>query len=198
MKKLLSLTIFTLLLATFALAQDPQRGIDQMPGKGNKPMPKEEKKEPNEDDEKAKAERANVDEKTAFPIKRGEMSGNAKKVSLAKILKSPQKYAGKTVQVSGVIVRSCKNEGCWMELAPSANGKSIRIKMKDHGFFIPLNSAGLNAKAEGIFEVKTISKAQVDHLIEDGAKFENRNADGTVTELSFIANGVELTRQKTK
>jgi hypothetical protein len=196
MKKLLSLTVFILLFATFAVAQEPQRGIDQMPGKGNKPMPKEEKKQ--EDDEKAKAERANVDEKTTFPIKRGEMSGNAKKVSLAKILKSPQKYSGKTVQVSGVIVRSCKMEGCWMELAPSANAKSIRIKMKDHAFFIPLNAAGLNAKAEGTFEVKTISKEQVDHLIEDGAKFDNRNADGSVTEVSFVANGVELTRQKTK
>lgn len=199
MKKLLSLTIFTLFFATFALAQDPQRGIDQMPGKG-KPKPQEEVQKSDGKDEKAKSEQANIDEKTAFPIKRGEMSGNAKKVSLAKILKNPQKYSGKTVLVSGVIVRSCKMEGCWLELAPSANAQSIRIKMKDHGFFIPLNSASMNlkAKAEGVFEVKTLSKEHVDHLIEDGAKFDKRNADGTVTEVSFIANGVELTRQNSK
>jgi hypothetical protein len=197
MKTLLSLISFILIFGGSIFAQEPNRGIDQMPGKG-KSMSKEEVKKSDGKDEKAKAEQANVDEKTAFPIKRGELSGTAKKVSLAKILKSPQKYAGKNVLVAGVIVRSCKMEGCWMELAPSTNAKSIRIKMKDHAFFIPLNSAGLNAKAEGVFQVKTISKDEVDHLIEDGAKFDNRNSDGSVTEVSFIAAGVELTRQNKK
>lgn len=126
-------------------------------------------------------------------LKRGAPVGNAKKVSLAKVMKDPAKYAGKTVRVEGVIVRSCKTEGCWAELAPSKDAKSIRVRMKDHAFFIPLQSAGAFARAEGIFTVKTLSKAEVDHLIEeDGAKFENRNADGTVTELSFVATGVEL------
>jgi hypothetical protein len=67
--------------------------------------------------------------------------------------------------------------------------------MKDHGFFIPLQSAGAKARAEGVFTVKTLTKAQVDHMIEeDGAKFANRNADGTVTEVSFEATGIELKR----
>jgi hypothetical protein len=69
--------------------------------------------------------------------------------------------------------------------------------MKDHGFFIPLDSAGALAKAEGVFSVKTLSKEEVKHLMEDdGAKFDNINADGTVTEISFLASGVELTRKK--
>jgi hypothetical protein len=111
-------------------------------------------------------------------------------------MKNPPKYAGQNVRVEGVIVRSCKMEGCWMELAPSQNAKSVRVKFKDHGFFIPLNAAGATAKAEGVFSIKTLSKAEVDHLInDDGAKFENRNADGSVTELSFEASGVELTRK---
>ena len=75
--------------------------------------------------------------------------------------------------------------------------KSVRVKMKDHSFFIPLNSAGATAKAEGVFTVKTLSKEEVTHMIEeDGAKFEKVNADGTVTEISFEAAGVELTRKK--
>ena len=37
----------------------------------------------------------------------------------------------------------------------------------------------------------------VDHMIEeDGAKFDNRNADGTVTEVSFVASGIELKQGK--
>lgn len=129
-------------------------------------------------------------------LKRGALIGAAKKVSLAKALKDPNKFAGKTVAVSGVIVRSCKMEGCWMELAPSKNAKSVRVTFKDHGFFIPLDAAGMSVKAEGVFSIKTLTKAEVDHLVnEDGAKFDKINKDGTVTEISFEAAGVELSKQ---
>ncbi len=129
-------------------------------------------------------------------LKRGApFSDTAQKVSLAKVLAAPNKYAGKTVQTEGVIVRSCKMEGCWLELAPDAKSKAVRVNMKDHSFFVPLDSAGATAKVEGTVTIKNLSKAQVDHMIEeDGAKFDNRNEDGTVTEVSFTATGVELTR----
>jgi hypothetical protein len=127
-------------------------------------------------------------------IKRGEAIGKADKASLKKVLADPAKYSGKAVRVEGVIVRSCKMEGCWLELAPEKDGQSMRVKMKGHSFFVPLDSAGLNAKVEGTVSVKTLSKEHVDHLIEDGAKFDKRNADGTVTEVSFEATGVELTK----
>ena len=129
-------------------------------------------------------------------LKRGAQIGKAKKVSLAKVLDDPAKFSGKTVRVEGVIVRSCKSEGCWAELAPDAKGKTVRVKMKDHAFFIPLQSAGSTARAEGVFSVKTLTKEHVDHLIaEDGAKFDNRNPDGTVSEVSFEATGIELRRK---
>ncbi len=144
-----------------------------------------------------KTKPTDLDKTEAIPtkgvLKRGAPIGKSKKVSLAKVMKTPDKYAGKTVRVEGVIVRSCKMEGCWLELAPDTNAKTVRVKMKDHAFFIPLDSAGANAKAEGVFSVKTLSAKEVKHLIEeDGAKFDNINADGTVTEISFEATGVEL------
>ena len=130
-------------------------------------------------------------------LKRGEPIGKAEKVSLAKALEDPSGVAGKRVRVEGVIVRSCQSEGCWAELAPSKDSRSVRVKMKDHSFFIPLQSAGAEARAEGVFSVKKLSKEQVDHMMnEDGAKFANRNADGTVTEVSFEAAGIELRRPK--
>lgn len=151
-------------------------------------------------DTKEKAKPTDKDKTEAIPtnsyLKRGEPIGKSKKVSINNVLKDPTKYAGKTVRVEGVIVRSCKMEGCWAELAQNKDGRSVRVKMKDHGFFIPLNSAGAKARAEGVFSVKTMSKAQVDHMIEeDGAKFDNRNADGSVTEVSFEASGIELKRK---
>lgn len=139
-----------------------------------------------------------IDKTEAIPanayLKRGAAIGRSKKVSLAKVLASPEKYAGRTVRIEGLVVRSCKMEGCWAELAPKNDQtRSVRVKMKDHSFFIPLNSAGSFARAEGMFVVKTLSKAEVDHMIEeDGAKFDKRNPDGSVTEISFEATGIEL------
>ena len=134
--------------------------------------------------------------KSGATITRGAaLAKGTKKVDLDKALASPDKFAGKTVAVEGVIVRSCKMEGCWMEMAAKEGGKSVRVTFGDHAFYIPLNAAGMKVKAQGSFKTKTLTKEHVDHLIsEDGAKFDNRNTDGTVTEVSFDATGVELTK----
>lgn len=141
---------------------------------------------------------APVDLKPGESISRGAaLVKGVKKVSVEKVFKSPAKYADKTVAVDGIIVRSCKKEGCWMEMADKEGGRSVRVTFGDHAFYIPLNSAGMKVRAEGVFKTKTLSKEHVDHLInDDGAKFENRNPDGTVTEVSFDATGVMLTKAK--
>jgi hypothetical protein len=141
-------------------------------------------------------ENAPVTLKSGETITRGAaIAKTTKKVSLDKALATPEKFAGQTVAVEGVIVRSCKMEGCWMEMAPKEGAKSVRVTFGEHAFFIPLNAAGMKVRAQGSFKTKTLTKEHVDHLInEDGAKFDNRNADGTVTEVSFDATGVELTR----
>jgi hypothetical protein len=148
---------------------------------------------------KDKPQPTDADKTAAIPaksyLKRGVPIGTAKKVSLNNALADPARYTGKMVLIEGVVVRSCKMEGCWAEVAENKDSKSVRVKMKGHAFFIPLESAGANARVEGTFQVKTLSKAMVDHMTEeDGAKFENRNADGTVTEVSFEATGIELKR----
>ncbi len=176
MKKILSLSILVLGLSFSAFAQH------EMNSKGE-PVAKNEQNAP-------------VELKPGESITRGAaLAKGVKKVSVEKAFKSPEKYAGKTVAVDGVIVRSCKKEGCWMEMADKEGGKSVRVTFGDHAFFIPLNSAGMKVKAQGTFKTNVLSKEKVDHLInDDGAKFDNRNADGTVTEVSFDATGVELTK----
>lgn len=139
---------------------------------------------------------APVELKAGDKITRGSaLASSVSKTSVAKVFAAPAKFDGKTVEVKGVIVRSCKTEGCWMEMADKVGGRSVRVTFGDHAFFIPLNSAGMSVRAQGVFKTKTLTKEHVDHLIsEDGAKFENRNADGTVTGISFDATGVELTK----
>jgi hypothetical protein len=139
---------------------------------------------------------APVELKKGQSITRGAALANGlKKVKVEKVFAEPAKFADKTVEVKGVIVKSCKKEGCWMEMADKEGGKTVRVTFGDHLFFIPLNSAGMNVRAQGVFKTKTLTKEHVDHLInDDGATFENRNADGTVTEVSFDATGVVLTK----
>lgn len=176
MKNILNLIILTLVFAITGAAQE------ELNSKGEKAH--------------RSVQNAPVDLKTGETITRGAaLAQNIKKISLEKALKNPSKYTDKPVTVEGLIVRSCKKEGCWMEMAAKENGQSVRVTFGDHAFFIPLNAAGWQVKAQGVFKTKTLSKEHVDHLInDDGAKFDKRNADGTVTEISFDATGVELTR----
>jgi hypothetical protein len=174
MKKILGLMILSL---TFSVAASAQ---DELNSKGEKVHRSQ--------------QNAPVDLKAGEKITRGAaLAKNVKKVSLEKALAKPEKFTSQPVTVEGVIVRSCKKEGCWMEMAAKEGGKSVRVTFGDHAFFIPLNAAGMQVKAQGVFKTKTLSKEQVDHLInDDGAKFDNRNPDGTVTEISFDATGVVL------
>jgi hypothetical protein len=131
---------------------------------------------------------------TAFAakvIKRGAPLSKAKPVALATVLAAPHEYMKEPVIVEGVIDQACTAKGCWMQLAPAAGKPGVRVTFKDYGFFIPLNARGMQARAEGMATVKTLSKEEVDHLTGEGATLI-RNADGTAEEVSFVANGVEL------
>ncbi len=83
-----------------------------------------------------------------------------------------------------------------MELAESvaAEARGARVTFKDYGFFVPTDSAGAHAKLEGVVNVQLMKKGHVEHLEEEGAKFANKNPDGTVREVQFVATGVELTK----
>jgi hypothetical protein len=125
-------------------------------------------------------------------IRRGvALDAKSPAVAFADVLKEPAKFAGKRVRIEGVVERVCQAEGCWMQIAPQAGVAGIRVTFKDHSFFVPKDSKSMKFKAEGEFSVKVLDKAQVDHLIEDGAKIE-RKADGTADEIRFVATGVEL------
>ena len=119
---------------------------------------------------------------------------DAKSVSLATVLENPETYTKEPVIVEGVIAAACTRKGCWMQLASDEEAKQgVRVTFKDYGFFIPLDAKGMKARAEGVAVVKTLSKAEADHLEEEGAKL-TRKADGSALEVSFVANGVELKR----
>jgi uncharacterized protein DUF4920 len=117
---------------------------------------------------------------------------DAEAISVAAVLENPDAYTEQPVVVEGVIAASCARKGCWMQLAAGDEAPGMRVTFKDYGFFIPLDAKGMHARAEGVAVAKTLSKAEADHLEEEGAKL-TRKPDGTAIEVSFVANGVELT-----
>ena len=124
-------------------------------------------------------------------VTRGDVLGDSPVVDLAEALRNPSAFAGEQVILEGTVVKACPMKGCWMELAPEGAGRGIRVTFKDYGFFVPTGVAGRSARLEGTFETNVFSRRDADHLIEEGVALV-RNPDGTATELSFVASGVEL------
>jgi hypothetical protein len=122
--------------------------------------------------------------------------GSGPKVALADVLKAPDKFADQSVLVEGQVRRACTRKGCWMELSeatdPAAPG--CRVTFKDYGFFVPTDSAGSKARVEAKVESKVIKPELVAHLESEGAKFADKDADGSAREVRLVASGVELWR----
>ncbi len=124
-------------------------------------------------------------------IQRGAVIGDCVDVRFADVLEKPDRFADKTVVFQGTIAEVCQTKGCWMKVFPDSTEVGVRVTFKDYGFFVPKDSKGMWVRAEGVFHVTVWSKGDVDHLESDGARLV-RYADGTATELSFVANGVEI------
>ena len=114
-------------------------------------------------------------------------------IPVTRLASAARAYTAKPVIVEGIITNECTEKGCWMQVAPTADAKGMRVTFKDYGFFIPQSMVGRRARMEGVTKVTTHSKAAADHLIGEGAALV-RNADGTATEVQFVASGVELFR----
>jgi hypothetical protein len=118
----------------------------------------------------------------------------AEAVKLENVLGEPDRYKDKTVTVEGNVRRACSRKGCWMEIAdggdPAAPG--CRVTFKDYGFFVPTDSAGSQARVQGVVAVETVAAAYVQHLEQEGARFSGKSGDGTAREVRLVASGVEL------
>ena len=122
-------------------------------------------------------------------------SGSA--AELADVLKDPERFTGKTLVMSGHVRSACTRMGCWMELAASKDpaAPACRVTFHGHGFFVPKDSAGSDARVEGRVEVVRVSAAHAAHLEEEGARVADKSNDGSAREVHLVASGVELYRR---
>lgn len=137
----------------------------------------------------AAAQRASDDER----VRVGAAVRGTDAVPLREVLEDPEAHVGRTVVVEGLVTRACTSMGCWMQLAPDAETDGVRVTFKDYAFFVPLNAAGMRARAEGEFALKRLSRREVEQLNEAGARVPTAR-DGSAVELTFVAAGVELRR----
>jgi len=96
-------------------------------------------------------------------------------------------------KVTGKVKEVCKSMGCWITLE-KADGTSLMVKSKDHGFFMPENLTGKTVVIEGTASIKEVSEEKRKHLAEDAGKSkeEIKKIKGAEKQMQFIASGVKV------
>jgi hypothetical protein len=98
-------------------------------------------------------------------VKYGKKLTLKEKTPISELYKNPKKYAGKTVQVEGLIIKVCEKRGCWIDIASDKEFEKIRLKVEDGVIVFPLEEKGKKIIAEGVFEELIYTK---EDLIEQG------------------------------
>jgi hypothetical protein len=94
-------------------------------------------------------------------------------------------------KVMGKVTEVCKAMGCWIKVQ-KADGTSMMVKSKDHGFFMPQNLVGKTVLIEGAASVKEVSEEKRKHFAEDAGKSkeEIKKIKGSEKEVQFVAKGI--------
>lgn len=69
-------------------------------------------------------------------------------VSLANLARDPSAWSNKSLVTSGSVVSVCPNMGCWMVIEDQ--GVQAMVRMADHSFRVPKDSAGKRARVQGV------------------------------------------------
>lgn len=96
-----------------------------------------------------------------------------------------------TVKVKATVVDVCSKKGCWMTFKINDTEQAF-VKMKDYGFFVPLDLIGKTVVLDGHAFTKTTSVAELKHYAED-AKKSQKDIDAITepkSEVRFMADGI--------
>ncbi len=95
------------------------------------------------------------------------------------------------VKLATSINSCCKKKGCWMKLDMGEGNPEMRVRFKDYGFFVPLDSEGKSTVVQGVAFRDTTSIEDLRHYAEDAGKTEEEIMAITEPEVSlaFMASG---------
>lgn len=105
-----------------------------------------------------------------------------------------EQHQGKMeAQVKGKVVDVCPKKGCWINVAVN-DSTNLFVKMKDYGFFVPMDLVGRTVVLDGTAYEEVTSVKELRHYAED-AKKSQQEIDA-ITEpkksLRFTANGIKV------
>lgn len=95
------------------------------------------------------------------------------------------------VKVKAKVTEVCSKKGCWMNFVVNDKEQAF-VKMKDYGFFVPVDMVGKTVVLEGNAYYKTTSVADLKHYAEDGKK-PQKEIDAIKEpkkEIRFMADGI--------
>jgi hypothetical protein len=109
---------------------------------------------------------------------------------IGEILRDPDRFADQTVMLKGRITDVCQRKGCWTVIAEGDD--AIRVRFQDYGFFLPKDSVGVEAWAQGRVSVVTMSESEARHYEAESRDGNPSEIEGPQREIGFTATGVHL------
>jgi hypothetical protein len=105
-------------------------------------------------------------------------------ISIETLMADPEAYLGKVVRVTGEVKAVCPMRGCWTDL--KANGKQVRVKVKDGEIVFDQKLVGKEVIAEGtVYKFDLTHEEAVDyyrHLAEEkGEEFDEASVTSGTT-----------------
>ncbi len=122
---------------------------------------------------------ATVNEKNAISI-----------ITLPALLKKNDSIQTKVI---AKVVDVCPKKGCWLKLQVNDSTTAF-VKMKDYGFFLPLDIKGKTVVLDGEAKLTITSVKELKHYAED-AKKSKAEIDAITKpeqEIRLVANGIKV------
>ena len=131
------------------------------------------------------------------PVTPGSTFGEAISAEGAKPVAELPKLIGEEesvpVKVSGEVTDVCPKMGCWLSLKMPDNSK-VFVKMKDYGFFVPVELVGKTVVIDGQGTIERTSVEELKHYAKDAQKSDEEIA--AITEpkeqIRLMANGIVI------
>lgn len=96
------------------------------------------------------------------------------------------------VALKGTVNEVCQAKGCWMTFESADKDRSVFVRFKDYGFFVPKDAGGKDAIIKGKMFMNITSVDELRHYAED--KGESAEAIAAITqpkeEVRMTAEGV--------
>ena len=100
--------------------------------------------------------------------------------------------SGSTVLVTATAESVCQQKGCWVILRDG--DASVRVTMKDYGFFLPSDVAGKTLLVEGVLAETVTTEKDQRHYAKDAgkSKAEIKAIKGDLKAWSLVASSIRI------